>query len=116
HTDAIGAVAFFKDGRRVVTASSDRTLQIWDLDSEKRAILIAGPGHIVNSVAVSPDDRRIASGREDDNTIIIWDVKSKHIVFDPVVKHTGKVWSVCFSPDGRRLASGSWDETIITWD
>ncbi|KAG0697559.1 WD40-repeat-containing domain protein [Suillus ampliporus] len=116
HADIVGASAFFKDGRRVVTGSGDKTLRIWDVEKEE---LVGGPfeGHHgwVLSVAVSPDDRRIASGGND-KTIIIWDVESKQKVFDPLVKHTRWVWSVCFSPDGKRLASGSDDETVILWD
>ncbi|KAG2150427.1 WD40-repeat-containing domain protein [Suillus clintonianus] len=116
HTDVVSAVAFFKDGRRVVTGSWDCTLQIWDMHkgvSIGKAFL--GHKDTVRSVAISPDDRRIASGGVD-NTIIIWNVESKQKVFDPLVKHTRTVWSVCFSPDGKRLASGSNDSTVVVWD
>ncbi|KAG2346437.1 hypothetical protein BDR05DRAFT_945992 [Suillus weaverae] len=116
HTDSLLAVAFFKDGRRVVTASHDKTLRICDM---QRGSLVGGPfeGHkdYVRSVAISPDDRRIASSG-DDKTIIIWDVESKQMIFDPLEKHTGWVLSVCFSPDGKRLASGSHDKTVVVWD
>ncbi|KAG1821967.1 WD40-repeat-containing domain protein [Suillus subaureus] len=116
HTKAVSAVAFFKDSRRIVTASKDKTLRIWDV--EKR-VLVEGPfeGHsdCVYSVAISPDDRRIASGGED-KAMIIWDVDTKQMVFKPQEKRRGWVRSVCFSPDGKRLASGSHDERVIIWD
>ncbi|KAG2346378.1 WD40 repeat-like protein, partial [Suillus weaverae] len=77
--------------------------------------LIARPfeGHnaCVRSVAVSPDDKRIASGGND-RTIIIWDVKSRSKIFNPLVKYTGAVDSVCFSPDRKRLVSGSTDSKV----
>ncbi|KAG2756665.1 hypothetical protein P692DRAFT_20714972 [Suillus brevipes Sb2] len=116
HTRSVWAAAFFEDGRRVVTCSSDRTLRIWDVE---RGAQVGWPfeGHSdkVYSVAVSPDNRRIASGGRD-KTIIIWDVESKQKVFNPLVKHRGRVNSVCFSPDGKRLASGSSDRSVVVWN
>lgn len=116
HTRSVWAAAFFEDGRRVVTCSSDRTLRIWDVE---RGAQVGWPfeGHSdkVYSVAVSPDNRRIASGGRD-KTIIIWDVESKQKVFNPLVKHRDRVNSVCFSPDGKRLASGSSDCSVIMWN
>ncbi|KAG1813686.1 WD40-repeat-containing domain protein [Suillus subaureus] len=116
HTDSLLAVSFFKDGRRVVSASHDKTLRICDM---QRRSLVGGPfeGHkdYVRSIAVSPDDRRIASSG-DDKVVIIWDVESERMIFDPLEKHTGWVLSVCFSPDGKRLASGSHDKTVVIWD
>ncbi|KAG1869653.1 WD40-repeat-containing domain protein [Suillus tomentosus] len=116
HMDKVSVVAFFKDGRRVVTGSWDYTLRICDI---QKGTVAGGPfvGHRdkVFSVAVSPDDRRIASGGRD-NTIIIWDVESKRMLFGPLAKHTNMVSSVCFSPDGKRLASGSYDSKVIIWD
>ncbi|KAG1786950.1 WD40-repeat-containing domain protein [Suillus plorans] len=113
----VWAVAFFNDGRRVVTSSHDKTLRI--LDVRQIGEMVGGPfkGHTdrVRSVAISPDDRRIASGG-DDATVIIWDTESKQMVLNPLVKHTEKVNSVCFSPDGRRVASSSHDSTVVVWD
>jgi len=40
HTDVVREAAFFKDGRRAVTGSDDRTLQIWDV---QKGVLVAGP-------------------------------------------------------------------------
>lgn len=61
-----------------VGLSRDHTLRIWDVD-KGTSILVGVPfeGHesCVRPVAISPDDKRIASGG-DDQTIIIWDVKA----------------------------------------
>ncbi|KAJ8595462.1 WD40 repeat-like protein [Rhizopogon salebrosus TDB-379] len=116
HTGLVNGVAFFNDGRQLVTASWDKTLRIWDVQN---GTLVGEPfeGHqsSVYSVAVSPDDKRIASGGMDE-TVIIWDVNSRQMVFDPLVKHTHWVNCVCFSPDGKRFASGSTDSTVVVWD
>ncbi|KAJ8597176.1 WD40 repeat-like protein [Rhizopogon salebrosus TDB-379] len=116
HTESVNGVAFFNDGRRVVTGSWDKTLRIWDA---QKGTLVGKPfkGHqdSICSVAISPDDRRIASGGED-TEVIIWDVESEQKAFDPLVKHKDNVWSLCFSPNGKKLASGSEDETVIIWD
>ena len=106
-------MAFFNDGRRVVTGSRDTILRIWNV--QKGTLLgELSQGHQGRAVAVSPDDGRVASGGQD-GTIMIWDVESKQIVFK-LVKHTDDVKCVCFSPDGKRLASGSSDRTAVIWD
>jgi WD40 repeat protein len=68
----------------------------------------------VYSVAVSPDDRRLASGGGT-GTIIVWDVDRKRMLFK-LEKHTSLVWSVCFSPNGKRLASRHGIKKVIIWD
>ena len=54
------------DGRRAVSASSDKTLKVWDLESGKVIATFSGEGSL-DACAVAPDGMTIvaagASGR-----------------------------------------------------
>ncbi|EUC58182.1 transposase family Tnp2 protein, partial [Rhizoctonia solani AG-3 Rhs1AP] len=81
----------------------EATLAIWSLESA------------VDSVAISPDGNRIASGNHD-GSLCVYDIHTGAVVAGPFQGHTESIWSVAFSPDGRRIASGSADKTVIVWD
>ena len=66
-------------------------------------------------VAFSPDGGTLASASYD-NTVILWDAKTRARLGAPLAGHTGTVWGVAFSPDGGTLASASCDNTVILWD
>ncbi len=68
----------------------------------------------MNSVAVSPDGRRIVSGSED-NTVVVWDLETGTPVHR-LTGHQAAVNSVAVSPDGRRIVSGSVDQTVVVWN
>jgi WD40 repeat protein len=70
----------------------------------------------VNSVAFSPDGRRlaIATNRED-NAVIVRDADTG-AELETLTGHTAPVWRVTYSPDGTRLASASYDNTARVWD
>ncbi|WP_017719858.1 AAA-like domain-containing protein, partial [Kamptonema formosum] len=67
----------------------------------------------VNSVAFSPDGKRLATG-SDDGTVKLWDLQGKELA--SLKGHQNSVSSVAFSPDGKRLATGSGDGTAQLWD
>jgi WD40 repeat protein len=69
----------------------------------------------VNSVAFSPDGKRIVSGGYD-KTIRLWDVATGTQIGEPLRGHMRWVTSVAFSPDGKQIVSGSFDNTIRLWD
>jgi WD40 repeat protein len=62
--------AFSPDGKRIVTASSDKTARLWDADGKPIGEL-QGHTDAVYSAAFSPDGKRIVNASED-NTARLW--------------------------------------------
>ena len=60
------------DGRRLVTASQDRTIKLWDTETYQEVFTLRGHTAGVVSLAISPDGTRIASGSVD-RTARVWD-------------------------------------------
>jgi WD40 repeat protein len=67
-------------------------------------ITLKGHTKLINSVAFSPDSKRLASGSLD-QTVKIWDAGTGQEI-RTLKGHTGFVTSVAYSPDGKWLASG----------
>ncbi|KAG8820146.1 hypothetical protein FRB91_000564, partial [Serendipita sp. 411] len=65
HTRGVRSVLFSPDGRRIVSGSDDKTIQLWDTQTgESVGEPIQGHTHEVPSVSSSPDGRRIVSVSE----------------------------------------------------
>lgn len=77
-------------------------------------VLQNGHSAWVNSVAISPDGKVIASG-SDDKTIMLWDMESGKLI-RKLEGHLEAVRLVVFYPDGKTLATISNDRTIKLWD
>ena len=68
----------------------------------------------INSVAFSPDGKRLATGSEESN-VKIWNAQTGKELMT-LRGHERPVNSVAFSPDGKRLASGSDDKLAKIWE
>ena len=116
HTDCVTEVAYLPGGRRIITCSSDESLQLWDLESglqignDWRDDVKEG----ALTMALSPNGKSVASGSRDGN-VRLWNVETKKVVVT-WTGHTDTVRSLCWSVDGERLVSGSDDDTIRVWD
>ncbi|KAG8723284.1 hypothetical protein FRC09_003938 [Ceratobasidium sp. 395] len=113
---AVNSISVSPDGRRIVSASMDKTLRVWD--ARTGASLrdpLSGHSEAVTSVAFSHDSRCIVSGSRD-KTLRIWDTEKGNAVLRLLKGHSGWVLSVAFSSDGRRIVSGSDDRTVRMWD
>ncbi|MBZ0280505.1 MAG: protein kinase [Anaerolineae bacterium] len=114
HTAAVNSVTYSPDGTRVVSASADNALIIWDAQTGAMIDKLEYHTGSVNSVAYSPDGIWIASASTD-KTIILWDAETGRFTRQ-LTGHNERVNAVEFSPDGKTLASASLDKTIILWD
>jgi WD40 repeat protein len=108
-----GDIAFGPDGR-LVHASDNGGVQLWDIDAATPPVVIRRPEKTLpTAVAFSPDGRRIAvagAGR-----VTVWPAGgggTPEVYSGPELGYT----SVAFSPDGRRIAAGTQERTVRIWD
>ncbi|KAH8049555.1 hypothetical protein JL722_11851 [Aureococcus anophagefferens] len=74
HTDGVMCAEFSADGARVVTASYDRTVRVWD--AATGATLMTLRNHtLVYCCAFSPDGSRVVTGSLG-GTAWVWDVRA----------------------------------------
>ncbi|MGH3814838.1 MAG: hypothetical protein ACRDUV_20730, partial [Pseudonocardiaceae bacterium] len=122
HTGAVYGVAFAPDGHTLATASSDRTIRLWDLSDQDRPRPL-GPsltGHTgaINGVVFAPDGHTLATA-SDDQTARLWDISDRdrpRPLGPPLTGHTGSVIGVTFAADGHTLATASTDQNAGLWD
>lgn len=114
HSNYINSLAFSADGAWLVSASLDKTVRVWELETGQVSKVLAGHTGSVNSVAISRDGKVIASGSTD-KTVRLWDVATGNLL-KTLENHHAIVFAVAFSPDGTLLATASADKTIKLWD
>jgi len=114
HTDTVFSAVFSPDGTRMVSASADKTIRVWDSRTGEEVGSLQGHTDTVFSAVFSPAGTRIVSASAD-CSICVWDSQ----VFEEVGSlqgHTDTVFSAVFSPDGTRIVSASADKTIRVWN
>ncbi|MEH1895410.1 MAG: ribosome assembly protein 4, partial [Nostoc sp.] len=94
HTSRVTSASFSPDGKRILTASDDKTARVWDIQGKQIAEL-KGHTEPVNSASFSPDGKRILTASSD-KTARVWDIQGKQIA--ELKGHTEPVNSASFSP------------------
>ena len=106
HSDAVTAVAFSPDSKRLLTGSADKTVRVWEAETGKVLLTLKNHTKPVSALAFSSDGKSILTGSWD-KTVRLWNAMSgreQHVFKGDL----SAIHSVAFSPDGKFiLASGS---------
>lgn len=103
HRSQINAVAVDPAGRFILSASSDRTIRIWDFSTGKELESLLGHSREIWSLAVSGDGT-LAASVSDDRCLIVWDLPKRSILAR--FSGEGALVPCAMSPDGKYIATG----------
>ncbi len=114
HGGPVSSARFSADGKRVLTASDDKTARLWEAESGKLLASYEGHGGPVYSAQFSPDGKRVLTA-SDDKTARLWEAESGKLLAS-YEGHGGPVYSAQFSADGKRVLTASYDKTARLWE
>ncbi|KAF8842621.1 WD40 repeat-like protein [Paxillus ammoniavirescens] len=108
------SLAWTPDNQQLIVGCKDGSIKCFA--SSSGSLLADWKAHInvINSIAVSPDGKFIASASSD-KTVRLWDMTTSTQNIGPPIQCHDRVYSVAISPDGTHLVSGGRDNRVYIW-
>ena len=120
HTDKIYEAHFSPDGRKIVTASKDKTAKIWDVSNGYLVADLNGHSSPVVEARFSPDGQKVFSheynfnGQEDIfHQVKIWDAITGALI-SSLSESFNYISYVSFSPDSKKILTVA--DTLKIWN
>ncbi|OAX33667.1 WD40 repeat-like protein, partial [Rhizopogon vinicolor AM-OR11-026] len=119
-TGDVNGIVHLPDGLSIMTwtvasGSTEGTVRLWNVETEKVIAKWAGHTDIVRSLCWSADSERVVSG-SGDGTVRVWNVESGKTPCQTMRGHTGDVnWTVHL-PDGQSIITCSNYGSLQRWD
>ena len=114
HYQGVNSAMFSHDKTKIVTASADETIKIWDTPTAAISCTLIGHAASVTSASFSHNDSLIISTSYD-KTIKLWNLSTQKCT-NTLQGHNESVNCATFSENDSLIISGSSDKTIKLWN
>lgn len=80
HLDAVSAAQFSRDGRRILTASTDQTIRLWDAESGQVLHILTFDDRDFSSVEFSPDGAQLLFGSMSQHSVKLFPTRPQQLL------------------------------------
>jgi WD40 repeat protein len=122
HTGNVFAIATGRVGKFIATAGRDGTVRLWSASSEKQLRQLSVDKASVKPIGIRPDDRTLAMSPDerliatglDDGSVVIWDSETGRQLNVLKTEFSHIHW-ITFSLNGQRLATSGDKAKHLIW-
>ena len=114
HAGWVWDVALSSDGRTLASASADRSVRVWDVESGEPLATLTSHSATVGTLAYSPTGDRLASAGWD-GSVVLWDTQT-WLPLQASAEHSGRVYALDFSATGSVFATSAAGGELILWN
>ena len=115
HLNAVRSLSWSFDGKRIVSASNDKMVHVWDATTGTNLQLFRDESDAVRVVAWSSEGSRIATVGVD-ALVRVWDFATNRLLVTYRGHLGDAVNAIAWSPKQPLLASAANDGTVHVWD
>lgn len=113
HLDVVAAVSFRFDGKQLASASFDKTVRIWDLETKQTVLHYTGHSDFVHGVAFGPKGDWFVTASKDRTSRMIESKTGKSMLTFSGTDQD--VLAVAVHPDGEQVVTSGFDAGLSWW-
>ncbi|XP_031553302.1 WD repeat-containing protein 48-like [Actinia tenebrosa] len=123
HTDWVNDIVLCRNGKTILSASSDTTVKVWDASRGFCMSTLRTHKDYVKALAYASDKEQVASGGLD-KQIFLWDVNTltaltatnNTVTTSSLSGQKDSIYSLAMNRSGTVLISGSTEKVLRVWD